>query len=320
MEKYHNLIKTVLTDESAVYKPNRTGVDTISVFGAQAKFDLSEGFPLSTTKKLHTKSIIHELIWFLKGSTNIEYLKNNNVRIWNEWADKDGNLGPIYGYQWRSWPDYGGGHIDQLQNAVNKIRTNPDSRQNIVSAWNVSQIKHMALPPCHVLYQIEVNERNDLKELDLGLYQRSCDLFLGVLFNIAQYSLLTELIANETGLKPGIFVHNYGDLHIYCGKGERGQFYKENLKKIQTMIKSVDNRRDYLHVRNELDRMLESSGFKEPDYLDHIPQCLEQLAREPRPLPRLVLDKQAGINNLLFDYVNIEGYNPYPHIRGDVAV
>ncbi len=320
MQQYLGLIETILKDESTVYKPNRTGVDTISIFGAQAKYDLSEGYPLLTTKKLHTKSIIHELIWFLGGNTNVKYLQDNGVRIWNEWADKEGELGPIYGYQWRSWPDYNSGHIDQLQNAVNKVKTNPNSRQNIVSAWNVAQINKMALPPCHVLYHIEVNERKGEKELDLLMYQRSADIFLGVPFNKSQYALLTELIANETGLKAGFFVHTFGDLHIYCGAGKRGEFYQKNLETLKGMVRGVNKREDYISVHKELTDMLRSSGFTEPDYLDHVPQCIEQLAREPRVLPKLILDKQAGINTLKFEHVKIEGYDPHPHIRGDVAV
>jgi thymidylate synthase len=319
MEQYHNVLKQVLTDDTSTYKPNRTGVGTISLFGAQSRYKLWEGFPAMTTKKLHLKSIIHELIFFLHGETNVKYLNDNGVRIWNEWADKDGNLGPIYGYQWRSWPDYDGGFIDQLQEAVDTVRRDPDSRRILVSAWNVAQIKKMALAPCHVLYQMEVNERNGVKELDLGLYQRSCDIFLGVPFNIPSYALLAYVVANETGLKPGLFVHTYADLHIYCGAGDTGLFYKKNLDKIKSMVRNVDKREDYLLVRDELLEMMKSVGL-ERSLADHVPQCLEQLAREPRPLPKLILDERAGINDLLFEYIKLEGYDPHPHIKGEVAV
>ncbi|MGV8141679.1 MAG: thymidylate synthase [Candidatus Woesearchaeota archaeon] len=319
MRQYHNLELEVLKSEDSVYKPNRTGIDTISLFGAQIRFRLSEGFPLMTTKKLHLKSIVYELKWFLEGNTNVKFLNENGVRIWNEWADADGNLGPIYGKQWRAWPDYDGGSIDQLQKIVNMLKKNPDSRRAIVSAWNVAQLEKMALQPCHVLYQMEVNNRNGADELDLSLYQRSGDIFLGIPFNIAEYALLTHIIANELGLKPGTLVHTIGDLHMYCGAGKTGLFYKDNLGRIKDMIRKVDNRKGYLLVRDEILGMMKASGV-EHDLADHVPQCLEQLAREPRPLPKLILDSRAGINNLLFEYVKIDGYDPHPSIKGEVAV
>ena len=319
MEQYQSALRQVLTDDYSTFKGNRTDVGTISLWGAQSRYDLSEKFPLVTTKKLHLKSIIYELMWFLNGDTNIKFLNDNKVRIWDEWADKSGDLGPIYGYQCRSWPDYGSGHIDQLQQAVDSVRKNPDSRRIIVSAWNVGQINKMALPPCHVLYQMEVNERNGVKYLDLGLYQRSCDIFLGVPFNIPSYALLDCVIANETGLKPGLFVHTYADLHIYCGDGDLGLFYKKNLNEIKSMVKGVNKREDYLLVHKDLLKMIKDSGL-ETNPCDHVPLCLEQLAREPRPLPKLTLHKDAGINTLQYDHIQIEGYDPHPPIKGKVAV
>ena len=209
MQQYLSLLDHVLN--TGVQKPDRTGTGTISVFGYQMRFDLRENFPLLTTKKLHLRSIIHELLWFLKGSTNTKYLTNNNVSIWNEWADEDGNLGPVYGYQWRSWPKPDGSHVDQIQQVVDSIRNNPDSRRHIVSAWNVSDLDQMALPPCHLLFQFYVANG----ELSCQMYQRSCDIFLGVPFNIASYALLTMMMARATGLKPGEFIHTLGDAHIY---------------------------------------------------------------------------------------------------------
>ncbi len=198
-------------------KEDRTGTGTRSLFGAQLRFDLEHGFPLLTTKKLHLKSIIHELLWFLAGDTNIEYLHDNGVRIWDEWADENGDLGPIYGYQWRSWPTPDGGHIDQIAGLLDQIRTNPDSRRLIVSAWNVADVDQMALPPCHCLFQFYVTEGR----LSCQLYQRSADIFLGVPFNIASYALLTLMIAQVSGLRPGEFVHTFGDAHLYANHREQ---------------------------------------------------------------------------------------------------
>lgn len=209
MQQYLNLLNRILTE--GVRKDDRTGTGTISVFGNQMRFNLEEGFPLLTTKKLHLKSIIYELLWFLKGDTNAKWLQDNGVRIWNEWADPDGNLGHIYGYQWRSWPDYNGGHIDQISELVEQIKSNPDSRRLIVSAWNVADLGNMNLPPCHILFQFYVAEGR----LSLQLYQRSADTFLGVPFNIASYSLLLMMMAQVTGLRPGDFVYTTGDTHLY---------------------------------------------------------------------------------------------------------
>jgi thymidylate synthase len=209
MKQYHELMQHVLNNGNS--KTDRTGTGTLSVFGYQMRFDLSEGFPLLTTKKVHTKSIIHELLWFLKGDTNIKYLKDNGVSIWDEWADEQGNLGPVYGYQWRSWPTPDGRHIDQISNVVNMIRNNPDSRRLIVSAWNVADIDKMKLPPCHCFFQFYVADN----KLSCQLYQRSADIFLGVPFNIASYALLNLMMAQVCGLEPGEFVHTLGDAHLY---------------------------------------------------------------------------------------------------------
>jgi len=209
VKQYLDLLQHVL--DNGAPREDRTGTGTLSVFGHQMRFDLSEGFPVLTTKKLHLKSIIHELLWFLKGETNVKYLQENGVRIWNEWAGDDGELGPIYGYQWRSWPTPKGEHIDQISNAIDQIKNNPLSRRIIVSAWNVGQLDEMNLPPCHILFQFYVNDG----KLSCQLYQRSADIFLGVPFNIASYALLTMMMAQVTGLKPGDFVHTLGDAHIY---------------------------------------------------------------------------------------------------------
>ncbi len=209
MKQYLDLLNRVLTEGAS--KEDRTGTGTISVFGHQMRFNLEDGFPLLTTKKLHLKSIIYELLWFLQGDTNVKYLQEHGVRIWNEWADEKGELGPVYGHQWRSWPDYNGGTIDQISNVVEMIRKNPDSRRLIVSAWNVAEVEKMALPPCHTLFQFYVASG----KLSLQLYQRSADIFLGVPFNIASYALLLLMVAQVTGLKPGEFVHTLGDAHIY---------------------------------------------------------------------------------------------------------
>ncbi len=215
MKQYLDLLDHVLSN--GVEKSDRTGTGTISVFGYQMRFNLREGFPLLTTKKLHLKSILHELLWFISGDTNIRYLKENGVKIWNEWADSEGNLGPVYGYQWRSWPAADGRKIDQLAKVIESIRTSPDSRRHIVSAWNVGELDKMALPPCHILFQFYVANRR----LSCQLYQRSADIFLGVPFNIASYSLLTLMVASITGLEPGEFIHTLGDAHIYLNHVEQ---------------------------------------------------------------------------------------------------
>ena len=217
MKAYLQLVENVLINGAK--KIDRTGTGTLSIFGHQNRYNLQEGFPLVTTKKVHLKSIIHELLWFLKGETNISYLKQNNVKIWDEWADENGELGPVYGYQWRSWPTNEGGNIDQIKNVINDIKTNPDSRRLIVSAWNVGQISKMALPPCHSLFQFYINNNT----LSCQLYQRSADVFLGVPFNIASYALLTMMIAQVCNLKLGDFVHTIGDAHLYLNHIEQAK-------------------------------------------------------------------------------------------------
>lgn len=215
MQQYLDLLQRTISE--GVRKEDRTGTGTVSIFGHQSRFDLSEGFPVLTTKKLHLKSIIHELLWFLNGDTNIKYLNDNGVRIWNEWADEDGDLGHIYGYQWRSWPDYNGGFIDQISQVVETIKNNPDSRRMIVSSWNVADLPNMNLPPCHAFFQFYVADN----KLSLQLYQRSADIFLGVPFNIASYALLLKMMAQVTGLQEGDFVHTFGDAHIYLNHLEQ---------------------------------------------------------------------------------------------------
>lgn len=217
MKQYLDLMQHVM--DNGVLKENRTGIDTISTFGYQTRYDLAEGFPMVTTKKMHLRSIIHELLWFLNGDTNISYLKEHGVRIWDEWADEQGNLGPVYGAQWRSWPTASGETVDQIEDLIKQIKENPDSRRLIISAWNVGEIENMALPPCHCLFQFYVANG----KLSCQLYQRSADVFLGVPFNIASYALLTLMIAQVTGLEPGEFVHSFGDVHIYTNHIEQVQ-------------------------------------------------------------------------------------------------
>ena len=236
MENYLNLLDYTLNN--GVKKEDRTGTGTISTFGYQMRFDLSEGFPLLTTKKLFTRSIIHELLWFLKGETNIEYLKNNNVGIWDPWADENGDLGPVYGKQWRSWPDYQGGNIDQISQAIDLIKNKPDSRRIIVSAWNPAQIDEMALPPCHCLFQFYVAQG----KLSCQLYQRSADLFIGVPFNIASYSLLTMMIAQVCDLEAGDFVHTFGDAHIYA----------DHVEQVKTQLKRTPKELPVMHINPEV--------------------------------------------------------------------
>ncbi len=264
MKQYLDLLRRV--ESEGVQKSDRTGTGTRSIFGHQMRFEMSDGFPLLTTKKLHTKSIIYELLWFLKGDTNVKYLHDHGVRIWDEWADENGSLGHIYGYQWRSWPDYNGGAIDQISEAVEMIRHNPDSRRIIVSSWNVADLDNMNLPPCHAFFQFYVAEG----KLSLQLYQRSADIFLGVPFNIASYALLLHMMAQVTGLEPGTFVHTLGDAHIY------------------------NNHQEQVHL---------------------------QLTREPRPLPTLRINPDVkSIFDFRYEDFSIEGYDPHPHIKGEVSV
>ena len=264
MLQYLRLLEEIV--EAGSDRGDRTGVGTRSLFGRQLQFDLSDGFPLLTTKKLHIRSIIYELLWFLRGDTNIAWLHEHDVHIWDEWADSEGNLGPVYGHQWRSWPTPDGTTIDQIAWVENEIRTNPLSRRLIVSAWNVSEVDSMALPPCHTLFQFYVSDGR----LSCQLYQRSADVFLGVPFNIASYALLTMMMAKVTGLKPGTFVHTFGDVHLYQ---------------------------------------------------NHFQQAREQLAREPKPLPKLLIhSKPQSVDEFVFEDFEIVDYQPHPHIKAPVAV
>ena len=264
MRQYLDLMQHILSHGAR--KHDRTGTGTLSIFGAQLRFDLNAGFPLLTTKKVHLKSIVHELLWFLKGETNVKYLQDNGVTIWNEWADANGELGPVYGYQWRSWPAADGRHIDQISQVLEQIRKNPDSRRMIVSAWNVADLDKMALMPCHAFFQFYVAGG----KLSCQLYQRSADIFLGVPFNIASYALLTMMIAQVCGLGLGDFVHTFGDTHLY---------------------------------------------------LNHLDQAREQLSRQPRKLPVMLIS--PGVKNL-FDFkyedFTLEGYDPHPAIKAPIAV
>lgn len=264
MKQYLDLCERILTE--GVRKDDRTGTGTISVFGHQMRFNMEDGFPLLTTKKLHLKSIIYELLWFLDGNTNKNWLNEHGVRIWDEWADENGDLGHIYGYQWRSWPDYKGGTIDQIQEVVDTIKNNPDSRRIIVSAWNVADLGNMNLPPCHAFFQFYVANGR----LSLQLYQRSADTFLGVPFNIASYALLLQMMAQVTGLKAGDFVHTLGDAHIY---------------------------------------------------LNHLEQVRLQLTREPRPLPKMIINPDVkSIFDFKYEDFQLVDYDPHPHIAGKVSV
>ncbi len=268
MRPYLDLMRHVL--DHGREKSDRTGTGTRSVFGYQMRFDLAEGFPLLTTKKLHLRSIIHELLWFLQGETNIRYLKQNGVSIWDDWADENGNLGPVYGHQWRHWPNRSatnpGGEIDQIAQLIDGLKNNPDSRRHIVSAWNPADIPQMKLPPCHALFQFYVAE----KKLSCQLYQRSADIFLGVPFNIASYALLTLMVAQVCGLQPGDFVWTGGDCHLYS---------------------------------------------------NHLEQTRLQLAREPRPLPRMRINPEVrDIFAFRFEDFTLEAYDPHPHIAAPVAV
>lgn len=245
MKQYLDILNRILTE--GVKKEDRTGTGTLSLFGTQARYDLRDGFPLLTTKKLHLKSIIHELLWFLKGNTNVKYLQENGVRIWNEWADENGELGPVYGHQWRSWPDYQGGTIDQIKNVLEQIKNSPDSRRMIVSAWNVAEVEKMALPPCHTMFQFYVAEGR----LSLQLYQRSADTFLGVPFNIASYALLLQMMAQVTGLEAGDFIHTTGDTHLYLNHIEQARLQLTRTPRLLPRIEINPDVKDIFGFRYE---------------------------------------------------------------------
>ena len=264
MQQYLDLLHRIL--EEGKVKTDRTGTGTKSIFGHQMRVNLEDGFPVLTTKKLHLKSIIYELLWFLKGDTNVKYLQEHGVSIWNEWADENGDLGPVYGHQWRSWPDHRGGTIDQIQNVIDLIKHHPDSRRMLVTAWNPADISEMALPPCHCLFQFYVADGR----LSLQLYQRSADTFLGVPFNIASYALLLQMMAQVTGLKAGDFIHTTGDTHLY---------------------------------------------------LNHIEQAKLQLTRTPRELPQMKLNPDVkSLFDFRYEDFELLNYNPWPHIKAEVAV
>ena len=269
MKQYLDILDRILKE--GTQKGDRTGTGTISIFGTQSRYNLEDGFPLLTTKKLHLKSIIYELLWFLQGDTNVKYLQEHGVRIWNEWADENGELGPVYGHQWRSWPDYNGGTIDQIKYVVDQLKNNPDSRRMIVSAWNVAEVNKMALPPCHTIFQFYTVPLPDgRRRLSLQLYQRSADTFLGVPFNIASYALLLQMMAQVCDMVPGDFVHTTGDTHLY---------------------------------------------------LNHLEQAKLQLTREPRPLPTMKINPDVkDIFDFKFEDFELEGYDPWPHIKAEVSV
>ena len=279
MKQYLDILNRILTE--GTQKGDRTGTGTISIFGTQSRYNLADGFPLLTTKKLHLKSIIYELLWFLQGDTNVKYLQEHGVRIWNEWADENGELGPVYGHQWRSWPDYNGGTIDQIQYVIDQLKNNPDSRRMIVSAWNVAEVNEMALPPCHTIFQfytapiadsqeLTANGQKPKRRLSLQLYQRSADTFLGVPFNIASYALLLQMMAQVCDMVPGDFIHTTGDTHLY---------------------------------------------------LNHLEQARLQLTREPRPLPTMKINPDVkNLFDFHYEDFELEGYNPHPHIKAEVSV
>lgn len=264
MKQYLDILDRILKE--GVKKEDRTGTGTLSIFGTQSRYALKDGFPLLTTKKLHLKSIIYELLWFLKGDTNVKYLQEHGVRIWNEWADENGELGPVYGHQWRSWPDYQGGTIDQIKNVLEQLKHNPDSRRMIVSAWNVAEVEKMALPPCHTMFQFYVADG----KLSLQLYQRSADTFLGVPFNIASYALLLQMMAQVTGYEAGDFIHTTGDTHLY---------------------------------------------------LNHLEQARLQLTRTPRKLPVMRINPDVkDLFSFQYEDFQLEGYDPWDHIKAEVSV
>ncbi len=353
MEQYLKHAQFILTDKQTGYKPNRTGIDSLSRFGYQNEYDLADGFPLLTTKRVPIKSIIHELIWFLRGDTNIKYLADNDVHIWDgnafqhylkkeelaaqfpmyspewkvklqdyvqriredeEFAQQHGNLGEVYGAQWRHWKTSDGKEIDQLADVVDLLQHKPMSRRIIVTAWNPQEIPTMALAPCHAFYQLNVLDG----KVDLHLYQRSCDMFLGVPFNIASYALLTQILAQQAGLQPGRFIHAFGDAHFYCGADERGKFYGHNLGTLKKKILESNSLFRFLDLKDWIEKNAPSeTPGKEGQ--DHVTGILEQLSRESKPLPTMTI-VQKRFDKLTLDDFILEGYNPHPGIKRAMAV
>lgn len=352
MLQYLDHCKAIL--QRGGYKENRTGIDTISLFGYQNEYDLSEGFPLLTTKKMAINSVIHELIWFLRGDTNIKYLVDNDVHIWDgnafqhhlkrqaleknipmyspEWHAKlkeyieriksdesfakvEGELGGVYGQQWRHWKTSDGREIDQINDLVDLLKKSPQSRRMVVSAWNPEEIPTMALPPCHAMFHVNVLNG----KLDLQLYQRSCDMFLGVPFNIASYAMLAQILANQSGLGLGRFIHSFGDSHIYCGADDRGKWYKKMLSELRTMMSDgIQKKIDFIMIK----KWIESNAPAETpgkERQDHVPQTLEQLDRIPKDLPQIKIAEKP-FDELTIEDFTLTNYDPYPPLKGAMAV
>ncbi len=354
VRQYLDHSEAILSDRRSGYKPNRTGIDSISLFGYQNEYDLSEGFPLLTTKRVPMKAITHELIWFMRGDTNIKYLVDNNVHIWDgnafqhhvrkqnyknleiyspewnemkdkyiemigndeEFAKEHGDLGDVYGAQWRHWTTSNGREIDQFSDVISALKNSPMSRRIIVSAWNPEEIPNMALPPCHCLYHLNVLDG----KLDCQLYQRSCDMFLGVPFNIASYAMLTQVLAQQADLELGRFIHTFGDSHFYCGADERGAWYGDNLDELkqEVSVAAYNGRSGFLDIKKWIEGNAppESEG-KEGQ--DHVTAILEQLSREPRELPKLEISYK-NFDELTIDDFELRGYKPAKSIRRAMAV
>jgi len=353
VQQYLEHSKKILCDERAGYKQNRTGIDSISLFGYQNEYDLRKGFPLLTTKKMGIKTITYELMWFMKGESNIRPLLDKDVHIWDDnafqyhikkqgleknlpmysidwvkakeeyitriksdeqFAAENGDLGPVYGRQWRHWKTSEGKEIDQFGSLIETLKRSPSSRRLIVSAWNPEEIPNMALPPCHVMYHINVQD----KKMDLQLYQRSCDMFLGVPFNIASYAMLTQIIAQQAGLEPRRFIHTFGDSHFYCGAGKRGKFYGDNLNVLKT---KVDHVLEDSYYKDILEWITQTAPPEENgrEGQDHVTAILEQLQREPKPLPTLEIINKP-YDQLTIEDFNLIEYHPYPSIKRAMAV
>jgi len=353
VQQYLDHSLKVLVDDDSVFKKNRTGIDSISRFGHQNEYDLSKGFPLLTTKKVPFAPIVHELLWFLRGDSNLKYLVDNNVHIWDgnafqhylksqnsqeklpmyspewvreknffieriksdeEFAKQHGDLGPVYGRQWRHWKTSDGTEIDQIADVIDLLHNNPSSRRMVISAWNPVEIPDMALPPCHAMYQLNV--RNNC--LDLHMFQRSCDMFLGVPFNIASYALLTNILAQESNLQPGKFIHSFGDAHFYCGSDNRGKFYQDQFLMLKEKIKTCTNKEDYLKV-NEWIYNKAPPEREDKIGQDHITAILEQMSRPTFDLPQLSIENKS-FDSLTFNDIKLHNYKAHPMIRRSMAV